>query len=406
MGIKNMFKKRAPEMDNFEPVVGSGRTQKFAAYGELAQQKEKKTYAPANPYAQEPVNDENGLPQTSNPYANPSAQNAPSGYSQPAAFNPRAQPPKPQANTQHVNIQPQAYNPPRNPSFQHNQRLTNPYSNASRANPYAASAPGGYEPSIDLNADPEDDLNDVPDNYYNPEEEQQRQAEMEEEEEVEQIKQEMRFTKQQTLSSTRNMVHMGQQALNSADNTLGMMGSQSERIFESEDSLRKMDQKNYELGKHINQINKYRGMLTPLATNPFNGKVRRRREDEEWLNRRMDQKATQEHNRAQIAKSQNRIGLGLDGKLKTGDVASAAPERRRNYQRYQFENDSEDEAMEGEIDDGLEQVSEIVSKLNIKAKIMGKEMDKQNERLRRMEEEADRVELDVSKNTRRLGKFV
>lgn len=56
---------------------------------------------------------------------------------------------------------------------------------------------------------------------------QQTQAQGDEDEEVEAIKQQMRFTKQESLSSTRNALRIAREAEETARGTLGRLGDQS-----------------------------------------------------------------------------------------------------------------------------------------------------------------------------------
>lgn len=57
--------------------------------------------------------------------------------------------------------------------------------------------------------------------------EQQDQAEQEEDDEVEAVKQQMRFTKQESLSSTRNALRIAREAEETATNTMLKLGDQS-----------------------------------------------------------------------------------------------------------------------------------------------------------------------------------
>ncbi|GAA5849919.1 hypothetical protein JCM3766R1_001917, partial [Sporobolomyces carnicolor] len=66
---------------------------------------------------------------------------------------------------------------------------------------------------------------------------QEQQFENEEDEEVEGIKQQMRFTKQESLASTRNAVRIAREAEETARATLDKLGDQSDRIANTERHL-------------------------------------------------------------------------------------------------------------------------------------------------------------------------
>lgn len=73
--------------------------------------------------------------------------------------------------------------------------------------------------------------------------------------------------------------------------------------------------------------------------------------------------------------------------------------------KYQFEADSEDEAMEEEIDSNLDALSGAAGRLNLLGRAMGKEVDTQNEHIGRIVGKADKVDDQIAMNRARLDRI-
>jgi len=111
-------------------------------------------------------------------------------------------------------------------------------------------------------------------------------AEEEEEEDITATKQEIRFMKQQDVASTRNALQMAAAAEESGRSTLARLGDQGERIHNTEKNLDLAANHNLaaeDKYKELKRLN--RSMFAPNVSNPFTGKERRARRDEEIYER-------------------------------------------------------------------------------------------------------------------------
>jgi hypothetical protein len=111
-------------------------------------------------------------------------------------------------------------------------------------------------------------------------------AEEEEEEDITATKQEIRFIKQQDVASTRNALQMAAAAEESGRSTLARLGDQGERIHNTEKNLDLAANHNLSAEdkyKELKRLN--RSMFAPNVSNPFTGKERRARRDEEIYER-------------------------------------------------------------------------------------------------------------------------
>lgn len=73
--------------------------------------------------------------------------------------------------------------------------------------------------------------------------------------------------------------------------------------------------------------------------------------------------------------------------------------------KYQFEADSEDEAMEDEIDANLDALGGAAKRLNMLGRAMGDEVDKQNVIISGVASKADRVDDGIALNRGRLDRI-
>jgi protein transport protein SEC9 len=111
-------------------------------------------------------------------------------------------------------------------------------------------------------------------------------AEEEEEEDITATKQEIKFMKQQDVASTRNALQMAAAAEESGRSTLARLGDQGERIHNTEKNLDLAANHNLSAEdkyKELKRLN--RSMFAPNVANPFTGKERRARRDEEIYGR-------------------------------------------------------------------------------------------------------------------------
>jgi protein transport protein SEC9 len=235
------------------------------------------------------------------------------------------------------------------------------YGGDSGAGGYGEAAPGGY-------------------GAYG--EERKLTAEEEEEEEVSASKQQIRFMKQQDVSSTRNALQIAAQAEQSGRDTLARLGAQGERIHNTERNLDLANSHNRaatEKAKELKTLN--RSMFAMHVANPFTKETRRKARDEEVLEKHRTEKEEREATRAAAYGSQARQQQSFKEVNQAGSVPKQNKASLAERAKYQFEADSEDEDMENEIDYNLDQLSGAAGRLNALARATGEEVDVQNKHI-------------------------
>lgn len=260
------------------------------------------------------------------------------------------------------------------------------------------------EETLDLNAVPEDedDLNVVIDEDL-PEEQEVNS----EDEEVEAIRQDIRFVKQESVASTRNTLRMAQEADASATNTMGMLGSQSSRLYNAEQNLLLAETQTGIADEKVRELQRLnRSIFIPATSmNPFNKKSRLRQQEAKIKADKAKEKYLRDTNRQGIYESEQRIKEGLTNNATNSDIHAKyrAEKDLKAAERYQFEADSEDDEMEKELASNLEQIGQYTKKLKNSAMVMGQEVDSQNQRLRKIEDDADNLDINVHLNNTRLS---
>ncbi|OBA23947.1 hypothetical protein METBIDRAFT_30306 [Metschnikowia bicuspidata var. bicuspidata NRRL YB-4993] len=255
--------------------------------------------------------------------------------------------------------------------------------------------------SLDLNDLPDEDLNIELHEFLSDQEQVNS-----EDEEVEAIKQDIRFTKQESVALTRNTLRMAQEAEASGTNTLGMLGSQSERLYNAEQNVLLADTQTKIADEKVKELSRLnRSIFIPATGNPFNKKSRLRQQELKLKSDKMQEKYLRDTNRQGMYASEQRLTQGITSKTPNSELFNKyqGEKQIQQAQRYQFENDSEDDEMEKELASNLDQISNYSKKLRSTAKIMGQEVDAQNGRLRRIEEDADRLDINVHLNSSRLN---
>lgn len=236
-----------------------------------------------------------------------------------------------------------------------------------------------------------------------PEEQQEINSE---DEEVEAIKQDIKFTKQESVQSTRNTLRMAQEADASGTNTLGILGSQLERLYNAEQNLLLAETQTQIADEKVKELKRLnRSIFIPANGNPFNKKSRLRQQEEKIKNQKLQEKYIRETNRQEMFASEQRIKQGITNNSTNNDIYNKYQDEKNlsAAKRYQFENDSEDDDMEKEIALNLNQIDQYAKKLKGLANTMGTEVDNQNTRLKKIEESADKLDINVHMNTTRLN---
>ncbi|GES57271.1 plasma membrane SNARE protein [Aspergillus terreus] len=211
-------------------------------------------------------------------------------------------------------------------------------------------------------------------------------AEEEEEEEIQTIKQDIRFIKQGDVASTRNALRIAAQAEETGRETLARLGAQGERIHDTEKNLDMATIEGRiaeEKAKELKTLNK--SMFAVHVSNPFTSSRRRRERDEKMLNTHREERAVREGTQKEAFVTNQRMERTF--REIERDAKQDMPKHRTNITeraKYQFEADSEDEAMETEIDQNLHLLSSAAGRLNGLAKATGREIDEQNRHLERI----------------------
>ncbi|KAI9726254.1 MAG: Protein transport protein S9 plasma membrane t-SNARE [Cirrosporium novae-zelandiae] len=230
-------------------------------------------------------------------------------------------------------------------------------------------------------------------------------AEEEEEEDIQATKQEIKFMKQQDVSSTRNALRIAAQAEETGRNTLARLGAQGEMIHNTEKNLDLAANHNRQAedkARELKTLNK--SMFAVHVSNPFTAKERRRQRDEDIINKHRDERIERETTRQAAFQSTQRMEKTFKD-LNNGGGPGAKGSNVAERAKYQFEADSDDDAMENEIDSNLDALSGAAGRLNALARATGKEVEEQNRHLDRITGKSDMVDDQIAMNRARLDRF-
>ncbi|SNX83813.1 related to SEC9 - protein transport protein [Melanopsichium pennsylvanicum] len=248
--------------------------------------------------------------------------------------------------------------------------------------------------------------------------EQQEEQRDEEDDEVEAVKQQMRFTKQESLSSTRNALRIAREAEETATNTMFKLSDQSEKIGNTERSLdlaKAHASRAEDNAKEIVALN--RSIFRPNVQ--FNKKAKRDAEEARIIARHIDEREEREAVRRDVTAAQSRLDASMNGpgtgkanfgrfgqdRFGSSKKAEEAAQRNKVAQRgrYQFEATESDDELEDELDQNLDEIGMLSSRLNQLGKAMGQEVDSQNSRLQRIGDKATTLDTKIFAGTQRLG---
>lgn len=212
----------------------------------------------------------------------------------------------------------------------------------------------------------------------------ERTAEEEEDDEVEAVKQQTRFTKQESLASTRNALRIARETEETASGTLLKLGEQSDKLANTERHLDMSKAHAARADDNTTEINRLnRSIFRPNIA--FNKKAKRDADEARILNRHISEREEREAVRAEALRTQNRVDqelggpgsgrfgggrFGLDrfggGGGKKEDPAAAKMAQRS---RYQFEATESDDELEDELDQNMDDIGQISAKLNRLGKV-------------------------------------
>ena len=256
---------------------------------------------------------------------------------------------------------------------------------------------GGAKQRIQLsqqNGPPEYQYNGGPDpsetRSYGAYGDRQLTAEEEEEEDIQATKSEIKFMKQQDVSSTRNALQAAAMAEETGRNTLARLGAQGERIHNTDrnldvghNAINMAEDKSKEL-KTLN-----RSMFAVHVNNPFTAKDRRIRDEDKIMDRHRLEREQRESTREAAFQSNQRMNQNFKGLNDGTQGGSGLPKASlAERAKYQFEADSDDDRMEDEIERNIDELGGAAKRLNKLARAMGEETDAQNAQLLKI---ADKV---------------
>ncbi|KAI0274673.1 synaptosome-associated proteinsynaptosomal-associated protein 25 [Gloeopeniophorella convolvens] len=234
----------------------------------------------------------------------------------------------------------------------------------------------------------------------------------ENEEDVEGIKQQTRFVKQDSVNSTRNALRMAREAEETARGTINRLGDQSEKLANTErhlDVAKSHSQRAEDKTDELKKLN--RSIFRPAIT--FNKDGKRAAQESKIQQRYDEERDEREKTMMDIRETQNRLGRATtygqdDEGIGSGRLPKTATQqalRQEQRKRYQFEATASDDELEDELDDNLDEISDMTKRLKALGSAMGQELDKQNNRIERIEEKTVSLDNRVFRNTERLKRI-
>jgi protein transport protein SEC9 len=130
-------------------------------------------------------------------------------------------------------------------------------------------------------------------------------------------------------------------------------------------------------------------------------KIQQRYEEERDEHEKAMMDIRETHNR--LGQASAYVGQGEEGIGAGGRIRTAA--QREQRKRYQFEATASDDEMEDELDDNLDEISDATKRLKALGMAMGQELDKQNDRINRIEEKTVSLDNKVFRNTERVRHY-
>ncbi len=159
----------------------------------------------------------------------------------------------------------------------------------------------------------------------------------------------------------------------------------------------------------LKQLN--RSIFRPVIT--FNKDAKRAAQEAKVQSRYDDERDERERAMLDIRDTQNRLGRATtygardeddtgsgSGRMMTSAQLNARKEQRK---RFQFDATASDDEQEDELDDNLNEISDMTKRLKALGTAMGEELDKQNDRIGRIAEKTDGLDGRLYRNTQRVS---
>jgi len=237
----------------------------------------------------------------------------------------------------------------------------------------------------------------------------------EDEDDVEGIKTQTRVLKQESVQSSRNALRLAQEAEETARSTLLRLGDQSEKLANTEQHLsvaKGHSARAEDKTDELKQLN--RSIFRPVIT--FNKDAKRAAQEAKVVQRFEDERMEREKAMTDIRETQNRLGRAAtygrddededeDEGIRQKKTAQRLADSKDQRKRYQFEATASDDEIEDELDGNLEGISQATKSLKALGLAMGQELDQQNNRLRRIEDQTVALDSRIYRNTERLKRI-
>lgn len=232
-----------------------------------------------------------------------------------------------------------------------------------------------------------------------------RFAQQQDDEEADRIKQQIKFSKQDTLASTRNALNKIREAEDMGSQTLTRLGQQSEQlgnVNRNLDAAKAYSDRAVDKAGELKQLQ--RSMFMPVFKNPFNKKSRELREIEAVRQDHKEHAATLEDIRKYEFESQQRLA-NLERQQQRPQYGHGDTSARSERERYQFEADAEDDAIEDEIDSNMDALAAATGRLKNMALTMNGELESQNNFLSNTDKKVAPLAERIATTTYRINKI-
>ncbi|KAK8114049.1 plasma membrane SNARE protein (Sec9) [Apiospora kogelbergensis] len=231
-------------------------------------------------------------------------------------------------------------------------------------------------------------------------------AEEQEEQEVQDVRRQIKETKLASANSAENSERIAASAVETAMGTYARLGAQHERLNYTETLLDKASTSTREADvstKKLKSLN--RSMFAVHVNNPFTAGRRNAEMEKRTLDNHRADRDMRESTRKAGFDSNARMEQGFKEIEKARGTDKWQRASGAEKSKYQFEDDSEDDAAEDRIDDAMERTAGHVSTLNSVARLMGKEIEDQNQLIDRLGDKSVRLDDAAKLNTERLKRI-
>ncbi|KAJ0159729.1 Protein transport protein sec9 [Colletotrichum tanaceti] len=237
-------------------------------------------------------------------------------------------------------------------------------------------------------------------------------AEEQEAEEYRATKQQINEVRGESVQTVNRALQAAMQAEETGRATLARLGAQGERLHNTEKNLDMATNHNKvaeDRAKELKTLN--RSMFAVHVSNPFTSKSRAAERDAAVLERHRAERETRESTRQDAYKSNQRLEETFKDMTLSGRPQAKTKSSVAERSKFVLPEDSDDEdnqlaqRQEDQIDDGLDQLSGAVGRLNGLARAQMREVDQQNVLINKIGQKSDAVDDGVRMNRERLNRI-